>query len=245
METTRFPIQQKAKEVGATGPQILYSSLSRPMPHGRVPHFRLMRKRQLTPLCLSSNFFQLLLLPSRGLYFPFCRLMTTTFLCDVTSTPGGENKARFLIDICERAKTGDEASHFGCTYAFGEIPRCSGRVDKGTTGQVSILVCLTLQGHLLPASVRTQSDRVHELSSRSRDILKQSFEEIQPFSLFLGHPTVTFTESQRYNVLRAPTDETVSFFYATIDHMIIKPVLATTRADHFRAKIHTNDRTQT
>ena len=62
-----------------------------------------------------------------------------------------------------------------------------------------------------------------ELSGRSPAILKIYFSDAF-FQLPEGHPTVAFTESQMYHLLRVLSDETLRKSYTTMELMVIDAV---------------------
>ena len=77
------------------------------------------------------------------------------------------------------------------------------------------------------SQLRTKGLKLYDLSGRTRATLKQYFDEVQPFSLPQGQPTVAFTESQLYHLLRVLTNETVSMSYKTMERMVISAVKGT------------------
>ena len=83
--------------------------------------------------------------------------------------------------------------------------------------------------------------KLHELSGRSRALLKEYFETTEAFRLPLGHPTVAFSETQLYHLLKILTNETMSFTYTTIEKMTLdalkgQPTTSQPRTDHFRMR---------
>ena len=83
--------------------------------------------------------------------------------------------------------------------------------------------------------------KLHELSGRSRALLKEYFETAEAFRLPLGHPTVAFSEGQIYHLLKILTNETMSLTYATMEKMILdalkgQPTTSQPRTDHFRLR---------
>ena len=83
--------------------------------------------------------------------------------------------------------------------------------------------------------------RLHELSGRSRALLKKYFETTEAFRLPLGHPTVAFSETPLYHLLKILTNETMSLTYTTMEKMILdalkgQPTTSQPRTDHFRLR---------
>ena len=81
--------------------------------------------------------------------------------------------------------------------------------------------------------------KLHELSGQSRALLKECFETTEAFRLPLGHPTVAFSETQLYNLLRILTNETMSLTYNTMEKMVLdavrgQPTTSQSCTDHFR-----------
>ena len=69
--------------------------------------------------------------------------------------------------------------------------------------------------------------KLYDISGRTRETLKQYFEEARIFNLLQGHPTVAFTEAQMYHLLRVLTNETVSMSYNTMECRVISAVKRT------------------
>ena len=56
----------------------------------------------------------------------------------------------------------------------------------------------------------------------SRALLKENFNESDPFNLPQGHPTIALTENQIYSVLRVVIDETARVFNDMLENMIYR-----------------------
>ena len=93
-----------------------------------------------------------------------------------------------------------------------------------------------------PSTSAPQDPQLRELSGRSRDILKQYFDEDSSTVNFpLGHRTVAFTEPQIYHLLRVLTDETLRMSCTTMEQMVIgavrgAPIFSKPRTDHFKIR---------
>ena len=92
-----------------------------------------------------------------------------------------------------------------------------------------------------PSASRSRITELQELSGRSRAKLKQYIDEVQPFTFSLGHPTVAFTKSQLFHLLRVLTDETLNMSYTAMEQMVIgavkrTPVTVLSRTDHFKTR---------
>ena len=87
-------------------------------------------------------------------------------------------------------------------------------------------------------SGQTVNMPVHELSGRSRAVLKQLFVETPPFSLPVGHSTVAFSEPELHHLLKTLTNETLSQSFTTMVLEAVKgaPATAQSRTDHFRSR---------
>ena len=77
-------------------------------------------------------------------------------------------------------------------------------------------------------------------------MLKEYFEPSDSFPLPLGHPTVVFTETQLYHLLKILTKETMNLTYSTMEKMVLdalkgKPTSKQSCTDRFRVR----DRAQT
>ena len=94
----------------------------------------------------------------------------------------------------------------------------------------------------VPSSSTGQTHfKLHELSGRSRALLKEYFETTEAFRLPLGYLTVAFLEAQLYHLLNILTNETMSLFYTTMEKMILdalkgQPTTSKPRTDHFRLR---------
>ena len=98
-----------------------------------------------------------------------------------------------------------------------------------------------ISGGITGPAIATEAEGLPQLSGRSRELLKRYFEETDAFVLPVGHPTLAFTESQVYNLLRVLTDEIIRMSYFTIERMVndaVKetPTTAPSRTSHFRSE---------
>ena len=96
-----------------------------------------------------------------------------------------------------------------------------------------------------PAIPSTSTCQTHfrrnELSGRSRALLKEYFETTEAFRLPLGQPTVVFSETQLYHLLKILTNETMSVTYTTMEKMFLdalegQPTTSQPRTDPFRLR---------
>ena len=96
------------------------------------------------------------------------------------------------------------------------------------------------EGARIPG-IPIEADGVPQLSGRSRALLKRHFEDDEAFRLPVGHPTIAFTESQVYNLLRVLTDETLRMSYSTMERMVLDavkgtPTVAPSKTSHFQIR---------
>ena len=95
---------------------------------------------------------------------------------------------------------------------------------------------------MAPSSSTGQTKfKLHELSGQSRALLKEYFETAEAIRLPLGHPTVAFSETQLYHLLKILTNETMSLTYSTMEKMVLdavrgQPTTSQSRTDHFRTR---------
>ena len=150
------------------------------------------------------------------------------------------DKGKFLVDPSENWRTGDEKSLPHCPLFYSEIPRCS---DSGTEGGDEFGFDPFPRDPAGPSTstVRRPDAMMHELSGRSRALLKEKFEKTKPFALPMGHPTLAFTESQINNLL---DNETMSLTYLTFERMILDALKVTaataqSRTDDFKSEART------
>ena len=100
----------------------------------------------------------------------------------------------------------------------------------------------------LRAYRKQQMAETRELSGRSRGILKRYFSETSVFDLSVGQPTIAFTVSYHYHILRLFSDEIFSASWdllkgVSLEDAELRNSLAgtDTRTDHF----HKRDRSLT
>ena len=159
---------------------------------------------------------------------------------EVPSLPSGETRVRFLTDLSAAEKTAEEASHVDFPILYGNNPITSeSRTEGGDE-----LEPVTLPARLnrpSTSSVKRVNDGLPELSGRSRASLKTYFDETKSFNLPQGHPTVIFSESQMYHLLRILADETLKMSYNTMERMGLDAVKGTpttvpSRTDQLRLR---------
>ena len=105
----------------------------------------------------------------------------------------------------ETEKTGDDTSEPGSSVSFLRLP------ESGTEGDESGFDIRPDHFREPSSSAKTVQFRIgRELSGLCRPNLKQYFDDTPPFSLPIGHPTVSFSEPQLYSLLKFMADETLS-----------------------------------
>ena len=141
----------------------------------------------------------------------------------------GEARVRFLADLSEAEKTTEETNHVDLPVLYGNNPIAS---ESGTEGgdELDPDSHRARSSRPCSSSVRRLEDELPELSGRSRALLKTWFDEAKSFNLPQGHPTVIFSESQMYHLLRILADETLSMSYTTMERMVLDAVKGTPTA---------------
>ena len=161
---------------------------------------------------------------------------TSSSLHDAPPLPDGVSIVRYLTDASEaELPEGNEDPEVPLLYTG--IPQ---GFESGTErGDDSSSHQIDQPG---PSSSTGQTHfKLHELSGRSRALLKEFFETTEAFRLPLGHPTVAFSETQLYHLLKILTNETMSLTYTTMEKMILEalkgqPTTSQPRTDHFRLR---------
>ena len=148
---------------------------------------------------------------------------------EVPAFPSGEARVRFLTDFSEAEKTAEEASHVDLTVLYGNNPVTSESGTEGGDEMDSISQEVRLN-RPSTSSVRRLDDGLPELSGWSRALLKTYFDEVKSFNLTQGHPTVVFSESQMYHLLRILADKTLSMSYTTMERMVLDAIKGTPTA---------------
>ena len=82
---------------------------------------------------------------------------------------------------------------------------------------------------------------LRELSGHSRALLKEFFETTDAFPLPLRNPTLAFSETKLYHLLKILINDSMSLTYTTIEKMVLDAVrgqstTSQSRLDHFRVK---------
>ena len=95
--------------------------------------------------------------------------------------------------------------------------------DLGTEGEDKSGYVPRQTDQVGPSTSTSQAPRtkLHELSGQSRALLKEYFKPSDSFPLPLGLPTVSFTETQLFQLLKYLTNETISLTYSTMGKMIL------------------------
>ena len=124
-------------------------------------------------------------------------------------------------EMSEAEKTEDEFSKLGYQHTqnvtFGDTE--SG-TEGGDESGPSTKTALQVESQ---SSVHVANVPVQEISGRSRAILNQFFDETPPFSLPVGHSTVSFSEPQLYHLLKTLTNETLRQSLTTIIRWFWEP----------------------
>ena len=117
----------------------------------------------------------------------------TSSLCDAPSLPGGQPKVRFFLSQGdgESSEETSQLDHFEL-YGRNAVDSESG-TDGGDESGFGAHKCGS--GRTVDPTNATESDKLPHLSGRKRALLKRYFEEMDPFRLSVGHPTVAITES--------------------------------------------------
>ena len=165
---------------------------------------------------------------------------TTTSVQDAPALPSGRPKTYFPPSHSGQDSSAEDTSHFDVFELYGRNPV---DMESGTDGGDELGFCTQHQG---PSGARipgvpVEIDGLPQLSGRSRALLKQYFEENKAFRLPVVHPTVAFTETQVYNLLRVLTDETLRMSYSTMERMVLDavrgtPAVAPSRTAHFQSR---------
>ena len=165
---------------------------------------------------------------------------TSSSIYDVPPLPGGEGKNMNLAQQSGGEKIGDKMNLFKNRT---EITAGLQHLESGTECGDESGFKVRITGPSGPtASVSSVTvGRRHDLSGRSRALLKQYFDDARPFSFPLGHPTVAFTESHLYHLPRILTDETFSHSFTTMEQLVLnavkgRPAVAPSRTTHFKNK---------
>ena len=141
-------------------------------------------------------------------------------------------------DPTESEKASDDTSHEDRPALYSSVPFGS---ESGTEAGDESGPGQDNMGPGKPSSSRGPDDHLPELTGRSRAILKTYFADAKPFTLPLGHPTVSFSEAQMYHLLRVLSDETLRLSYSTMEKMVVdavkgKPTVAPSKTSHFLIK---------
>ena len=161
---------------------------------------------------------------------------TSSSLYDAPPLPDGVSVVRYLTDASE-GEFPEQNEDPEVPLLYTGIPQ---GFESGTEGgDESSSLQIDQPG---PSSSTGQTHfKLHELSGRSRALLKEFFETTEAFQLPLGHPTVAFSETQLYHLLKILTNETMSLTYTTMEKMILdalkgEPTTSQPRNDHFRLR---------
>ena len=161
---------------------------------------------------------------------------TSSSLHDAPPLPDGASVVRYLTDASE-GELYEENADPNVPLLYSEILQ---GFESGTEGGDE-----SSSHQIDPAAPITSTGqarfKLHELSGRSRALLKEYFETAEAFRLPLGHPTVAFSEGQIYHLLKILTNETMSHTYTTMEKMILdalkgQPTTSQPRTDHFRLR---------
>ena len=161
---------------------------------------------------------------------------TSSSVHDVPPLPVGASVVRYLTEASE-GELFEESEDPTVPLLYSGIPQGS---ESGTEGGDE-----SSAHQIDPAAPSTSTGqtrfKLHELSGRSRALLKEYFETAEAFRLPLGHPTVAFLEGQIYHLLKILTNETMSLTYTTMEKMILdalkgQPTTSQPRTDHFRLR---------
>ena len=164
---------------------------------------------------------------------------STSSTCDFPGLPKDNPKVHFLTDDpTESEKASDDTSHEDRPALYSSVPFGS---ESGTEAGDESGPGQDNMGPGKPSSSRGPDDHLPELTGRSRAILKTYFADAKPFTLPLGHPTVSFSEAQMYHLLRVLSDETLRLSYSTMEKMVVdavkgKPTVAPSKTSHFLIK---------
>ena len=139
---------------------------------------------------------------------------------ELPALPSEGTRVRFLADLSEAEKTTEEASHVDLPILYGNNPITS---ESGTEGgdELDPVSQPARLNRPSTSSVRRLDDGFLEVSGRSRALLKTYFDVAKSFNLPLGHPTVIFSESRMYHLLRILADETLNMSYTTMERMVL------------------------
>ena len=169
----------------------------------------------------------------------------TSLVQDAPALPIGLPRVRFPPSHSGQDSSAEDTSNFDVFELYGRNPV---DMESGTDGGDESDIYTQQQrpeGTRIPG-VPIEIDGLPQLSGRSRALLKGYFDEAEVFRLPAGHPTVAFTESQVYNLLRVLTDETLRMSYSTMERIVLDavrgtPTVAPSKTDRFRSR----DRAQT
>ena len=161
-------------------------------------------------------------------------------MCEFPSLPCVEPKVHFLTDFSESEKTAEESSLVESPSIYGSIP-VGFESEVDTNGESDLHSQSVGRDKPSTSAIKRTDDNLPELSGRSRAILKTYFNEAKPFNLPHGHPTVAFTESLMYHLLRVLSDETLKMSKTTIEQIVVdavmrKPTTAPSRTAHFQTR---------
>ena len=165
---------------------------------------------------------------------------TTFSLYDAPSLPGGTSEVGFLTYPSEGELTGDGEDTRDTPPLYAGIPHMT---DLGTEGGDEFGYVPHQTDLADPSTSTSQALRakLHELSGRSCALLKEYFKPSDSFPLPIGHPTVAFTETELYHLLKILTIKTMSLTHATMKKMVIdalkgNPTTKQSSTDHFRTR---------
>ena len=147
----------------------------------------------------------------------------------VPALPGGETRVRFLTNLSEAEKTTEDTSlvELPVLYGNNHITSESG-TERGD--ELEPVTQTARLSRPTTSAVRRIEDGLPEQSGRSRAVLKTYFDEAKSFDLPQWHPTMIFSETQMYHLLRILADETLSMSYTNMERMVLDAFKGTSTA---------------
>ena len=145
-----------------------------------------------------------------------------------------------MTDPSEGEPTGADEGLTSTLFLYARVPH---QAESGTEGGDESGLVPYKAGLNEPSTSGTSVPRpkIHELSRKNMALLKEYFETTDAVSLPIGYPTVIFSESQLYHLLKILTIGTMSMTNNTIKRMVLDavkrvPTTSQSCTDHFKVR---------
>ena len=142
------------------------------------------------------------------------------------SLPGTVIRPQFITNQSEEERTVDDENQVGFSKSFN-VPLLCADSEAEAEDETEPAGRFPEEFDFASTSAFQPDRGLHEISGRSRALLKKYFEKTPPFSFPVGHPTVPFSEPQMYHLLRILTNETVRVSLNTMEVLILDALKGT------------------